>query len=238
MKAIIITLILIGLILGFSSCKKNEDPPLNDNYVQKHNSIIDPRDNHVYVFDTFGTQIWLVENLRHRTFSSYTNYDKWDTKHGEYYNWAAVMDIRSDFNYLQLYGNHLKEPHQGVCPPGWHIPSDTEWNTLEMTLGMAIADTGQTEYRGIHGASMKSITEWQGGGNGTNSSGFNALPSGFFYRAMAIQVRDPGRQAYFWSVSEYDRDSAWVRGLNFDRLGVSRQLFDKTLGASCRCLKD
>ena len=83
--------------------------------------------------------------------------------YGVLYNWPAVMT-------------------EGICPSGWHIPSDGEWQTMEISLGMSEADAASEGWRGSPvGDYMKSTSGWNGGGNGSNSSGFTGLPGGYRY---------------------------------------------------------
>ena len=83
---------------------------------------------------------------------------------------------------------------------------------------------------------MKSTNGWVDGGNGDNSSGFNALPGGYCnsngdFNYMTVYGR-------FWSSSEYDADNAWSRSLNLDNSKVGRYLYGKYNGLSVRCLRD
>ena len=85
-------------------------------------------------------------------------------EYGRLYNWYAVDDAR------------------GLCPSGWHVPTDGEWMTMEMALGMSESEANSTGWRGTdQGTQMKTTYGWYGGGNGTNSSGFSGLPGGYRY---------------------------------------------------------
>ena len=66
------------------------------------------------------------------------------------------------------------------CPDGWHLPSDEEWIQLEMNLGMSLSDAYVYGFRGTGiGDKLKATEEWYMEGNGTNESGFTALPGGY-----------------------------------------------------------
>lgn len=128
---------------------------------------------------------------------------------------------------------------QGVCPAGWHLPSDTEWKELEMYLGMSQADADNTGYRGTdEGGKLKETgtTHWYSHNAGaTNSSGFSGLPGGFrsitgtFYNIRSI--------GYWWSATEGNTIEAWYRQLSIDN-SVYRSNRFKNYGLSVRCVKD
>jgi uncharacterized protein (TIGR02145 family) len=139
-------------------------------------------------------------------------------EYGRLYNWYAVDDAR------------------GLCPSGWHVPTDGEWMTMEMALGMSESEANDTGWRGTdQGTQMKTDYGWSGGGNGTNSSGFSGLPGGFrngdgsFYSA--------GGNGYWWSSSPYG-SLAWGRVLNDDNEDVYRGSTNRRDGFSVRCVRD
>ena len=114
----------------------------------------------------------------------------------------------------------------GVCPSGWHLPSDEEWTKLTGYLG------GES----VAGTKMKSTSDWYNNGNGDNSNGFNALPGGLRYYYGNFYALT--HLAYFWSSSQYDAVYAWHRDLEFRDSIVGRYYGDKAGGFSCRCLRD
>ena len=89
---------------------------------------------------------------------------------------------------------------EGICPSGWHIPSDEEWQTIEMSLGMSEAEAAERGWRGSPvGDYMKSTSGWNNNGNGSNSSGFTGLPGGYRYSGGFAY---DGYYGYWWSASE------------------------------------
>ena len=106
----------------------------------------------------------------------------WDT-YGALYTWAAVMNGEAS-------SNNNPSGVQGVCPDGWHLPSDTAWKELEMYLGMSQAQADGTFIRGTdEGGKMKETgtTHWNSPNTGaTNSSGFTALPGGYRHPYVSI----------------------------------------------------
>ncbi len=188
-----------------------------------------------------GNQIWMAENLNvgiaiagsanqtdNSTIEKYCyddNTSNCDT-YGGLYQWDEMMQYNTT------------EGVQGICPTGWHLPTDDEWKTLEMELGMSQSEADTTGWRGTdEGEKMKSTSGWNNNGNGTNSSGFNALPGGF--RFINGSFFDLGYNGYWWSSSEYSGSSAsWIRHLDYNHDQVDRNYNTKTLGFSVRCLKN
>lgn len=114
-----------------------------------------------------------------------------------------------------------------MAPKGYHIPTDAEWTILSDNLG------GEEEA----GAKMKSTTNWDDDGNGTNISGFEGLPGGFRgYGKM--RFFDIGENGYWFSSSEFDTDCAWGRNLNLEDGDLRRKDEYKVFGFSVRCLRD
>jgi uncharacterized protein (TIGR02145 family) len=132
---------------------------------------------------------------------------------GRLYNWHAVTDER------------------GLCPSGWHVPSDLDWTYLEQSLGGS----------NIAGGRLKSTNMgWIVPNTGaTNSSGFGALPGG--YKNCSDCNSSLGKYGFYWSTTErldFNRYSAWYRRLdNISKLS-NRIYIDKTYAFSVRCLKD
>jgi uncharacterized protein (TIGR02145 family) len=199
-------------------------------------TFTDSRDGEIYTTVSIGNQCWMAENLRYDVpgvfgASDTINSANPSTTYGRLYDWATVMNgaTTSSSNPSAV---------QGICPSGWHLPSDSEWNEMEMALGMPAADTANTGYRGTdHGTKMKSTTGWNSSGNGTNTSGFNAFPAGY-YNSGNFSFYYLGDYAYFWSSTEYSVSGAWVRSLGYGSATVNRNLDNKYLGLSCRCVEN
>ena len=124
------------------------------------------------------------------------------------------------------------EGTQGICPTGWHLPTDTEWKTLEMELGMTQVQADLSSWRGTDQA-----TQLELGG----TSGFQALLAGFRQPGVAARpdawFRFRGAGAMFWT-SEEDELQAWFRRLLSSHEGVLRGKILKAYGYSVRCVKD
>ena len=143
------------------------------------------------------------------------------TNEGLLYQWKAAMN------------GATTERSQGVCPTGWHVPSDCEWMYLENNLGMSTADQGTTTYRssGTVGSDLSTLTS-----SGNNNSSFSALLGGFRFTSGTFVYR--GADGYWWSSSETSASNAFDRALSSSQTGVSRYSDNKAFGFSVRCLKD
>ena len=197
-------------------------------------TFTDSRDGNTYATVSIGNQCWMAENLRYDVPSVFgasdtINSASASTTYGRLYDWATVMNNSTT-------SSSNPSGVQGICPNGWHLPSDSEWNEMEMALGMPAADTANTGYRGTHGTEMKSTTGWSNSGNGTNASGFNAFPAGRYYSGSFGFLGD---YALFWSSTENSSTSGvWGRYLYYGSTGVYRSDIPKPNGYSCRCTKD
>lgn len=182
---------------------------------------------------TIGQQVWMTRNLDVTTFRNgdiipqvrnraewkkaarrrrpawfYYNFDSTNgAKYGKLFNYAAVADRR------------------GLAPAGYHVPTDQEWTTLIQAVG------GPNQA----GKRLKSSSGWNNQGNGTNESGFSALPGGycnFFGRFVNM-----GSQGYWWSTTGDDMGEHWTRTAGTTHY-VHRAPYDNESGLSVRCLRD
>ena len=187
-----------------------------ENIISDSNVLFDERDYSLYLVIKIDNQTWIAENLRYDVPGSWLNPTNPSVSYGRLYDWSTAMKI---------------------APSGWHLPSDSEWNEMEMALGMSAADTATQGYRGTdHGSKMKSTTGWNSRFAATNTSGFNAFPAGGYYGFGSFYGL--GVNAYFWSSTEHSGSYAWYCGLNDGNATVSRWSGNKTSGFSCRCVKD
>jgi uncharacterized protein (TIGR02145 family) len=183
-------------------------------------------DGHTYALEAIGNQCWFKENLRTDNYrngdaipGNLTN-DQWtSTSFGA----QAVYDNTpaSLATYGRLYNWYTVKDARGLCPSGFHVPSDEEWKELEGTLG------GDSEA----GAAMKT-TSW----GGTNSSGFTALPGGF-RSYLDGSFNGQGLNGLWWSSSP-NGSSTWRYYLDLGSSGVFRRDNDTHYGFSVRCVRD
>ena len=157
---------------------------------------------------------------------------------------SDVLEAKELSNY-QNYGTLYNfSAALKACPSGWHLPTDEEWQVLELYLGMESYELNDDQrYRttGNVGYKLKSDSGWKetvapGGGNGDNSSGFNALPAGVHYNKRWDGI---GSFTGFWSSTiRTENQTAWVRTLDFYRSGIRRASGSIWTGYYVRCIKD
>lgn len=203
------------------------DHPTHDSVLIAKGSFTDLRDGEVYKTVTYCNQTWMAENLRYNVSGSWLNPNNPNFKYGRLYSWSAMMNGASA---------SASNPSgvQGVCPMGWHIPSDEEWTALEITLGLPIEELSVIDFRGRHASNMKtdSISGWLG----SNSSGFSVLPAGYYANLSGLQFESLGNLAIFASTTS-ESSQKWSRIFGTYRQ-VRRVLSDIYIAKSCRCVQD
>jgi uncharacterized protein (TIGR02145 family) len=130
---------------------------------------------------------------------------------------------------------------QGICPQGWHLPTDEELKVLEGAVDSQYG-IGDPEWdldydRGFDaGTNLKATSDWNYGSNLTDPYGFSGLPAG--YRDSSGAFYDAGYYGQWWLSAELNDLKAWLRVLGYLTPGVFRYDFGKEYGFSARCLKD
>lgn len=189
-----------------------------------------------------GSQVWTTENLRatklndNTSIPELTGNAQWIGTIAPAYCWYN-NDITHKPTYGALYNWYAVNSGK-LCPAGWHVPTDEEFSTLEQTLGMAADQLELWGWRGTdQGTKMKTTAGWDDNGNGTNSSGFAALPGGYRYGATG-EFFLPTTITYWWTASQHDADRSWYRRLDSSNSDVYRASTSKKGGKYIRCLKN
>jgi uncharacterized protein (TIGR02145 family) len=218
--------------------------------------VIDIDQNIYYTVD-IGGQTWMSDNLKATRYSDgsqiprvedritwfnftmytqaycwYENFSAIGATYGALYTWPAAMRITSE--------SDIKPGTvQGVCPDGWHLPGDSEWQQLERYLGMSQAAADTEEWRGEdEGGMLKKTgnTEWASPNTGaTDESGFRAIPAG--WRDGSGYFKNLGSATRFWTSSKRG-DYAWMRELDNNLSKIYRGTKGLYEGYSVRCIKD
>jgi len=181
----------------------------------KNGTFADSRDGKSYKFVNIGTQIWMAENLNYDVPSNdkdacYNEEPANCATYGRLYNWSIAIN---------------------VCPSGWHLPSQAEWDLLANYIQ---SDKGCTEE--CDAKHLKAKSEWSNNGNGLDSYGFAALPGGrggsdgSFYYAF-----DTGG---WWSASERDSDRGYGRVMVYNLDGAGWDSKSKDGLYSVRCVQN
>jgi uncharacterized protein (TIGR02145 family) len=178
-----------------------------------------------------GEQIWMAENLNCDVTGSlcYDNNPANCAKYGRLYNWAVAMELPSSCNSVACQ-NRVASKHKGICPAGWHIPSDAEFVALVTAVG------GSSTV----GKKLKTASGWNdyngNSGNGTDEYGFSVLPSGYGYSSGYFL--GAGDYGFWWSTSEYNGNFAHYRYLYYNLDGALWFNYDKSTLFSVRCVRD
>lgn len=212
-------------------------------------------DGNTYCTVQIGRQCWMAENLRTKSYADGTSIPKGSSEsettaywcypdgnsgnasqYGLLYNWKAVMRNASS-------SSSNPSGVQGICPKGWHVPSDAEWTQLENYVGSQPKYRCNDDMEKIAKA-LASTSGWKSGtddpctvGNGqssNNATGFNAVPAGNYNGSYYVF----GYNAYFWSATQYDSYYAYGRYLLYLNANVDRGYGSENYGYSVRCLRD
>ncbi|MCF8303947.1 MAG: hypothetical protein K9I94_11780 [Bacteroidales bacterium] len=206
-------------------------------------TFTDPRDGKQYTAVQIGDQCWMAENINIGTRID-GPVEMSDNETIEKYCYNDDESMCDEYGGLYQFGETVQyspdTAAQGICPPGWHVPTDHEWKVLEGTVdsqhdvGDPIWDS--TNWRGYDvGVKLKATSGWNGGG-GTDDYGFNAKPSGA--RTFSGFYFYEGLRTYFRTSSTDEGNNGWRRYLHFASGQSSRFTFTNQWGQSVRCIKD
>ena len=241
---------LLDLLSLFGTCAAEE---LEEEPEVAEWSCGSPLAYHGYDYETvqIGEQCWFAENLRSENYENGdaipTNLsdDEWistssgavavygqgssncnsdDVPEGD-----ACNDSWSLAEYGRLYNWFAVDDARGLCPSGWHAPTDGEWTMMTDHLG------GES----VAGGKLKATYGWHNGNNGTNSSGFSGLPGGVRYSNGTFA--NAGNNGHWWSSSPSTEDP-WSRFLDsnsgFGNYIVRYNIYGPRNGFSVRCIQD
>ena len=195
-------------------------------------------DGNNYTSIVIGTQTWLLQNLKTTKYSNgedigTTNPSTLDIT-GQLtakYQWAVANDPSTIPVYGRYYTWAAANDSRNICPTGWHVPSDPEWETMKTFLGGEAVAGGLVKEAGT--------AHWNAPNTGaTNSTGFTALATG--YRNYNGAYLSFGATASYWSSTENSVNTnwGWGQGLRWDGTALARGGFDKPDGCVVRCLKN
>lgn len=208
----------------------------------EYGTLTDNRDGQTYKTVKIGNQIWMAENLNYAYLQPTASLDsssfcyndsaEYCAKYGRLYTWAAAMDSVGTWSTNGKGCGNGKTclptyPVRGVCPEGWHLPTQEEFETLINAVG------GQSKA----GKMLRFTSGWNSNGNGTDAYGFSALSVGWRYEYGSYYGN--GEEVDFWSSTEYNNISAIYRYLHYDDENLLGENFgSKRDGFSVRCVKD
>jgi len=221
---------LFACVFLFISCGYDRDNPHDPdgvNYIGKVSS----RGNNIANYKTvqIGDQVWMAENLDYDVSGSRCYNDNLAAcnKYGRLYDWATAMALPSSCNNYSSCASQISAKHKGICPSGWHIPSDADWDVLINFVGGS----------STAGKYLKATSGWSSNGNGQDKYGFSALPGG--YGGSSGGFYGVGYSGYWWSSSEYGSYYlAYYRDMGYSYEGVGYYYDFKDILLSVRCLQD
>jgi uncharacterized protein (TIGR02145 family) len=154
------------------------------------------------------------------------------TTYGGLYQWNEMMQ------YDTLQGS------QGICPPGWHLPTDEEWKVLEGSVDSQVGiGNGLWDLSGLRGfdagKNLKTTSGWKNNGNGTDLFGFSAMPGS--YRILSGTFDLTGNEGVWWTSSEAGSTKAWYVNMHFfsPKIGKWDDSWSvREYGFSARCIRD
>jgi len=204
----------------------------------------DKRNGQIYGTVLIGEQCWMAENLNigemingteemtdNSIIEKYCYNDSivYCNTYGGLYQWDEMMQYITD------------TARQGICPDGWHLPTDYEWKILEGNVdsqyGVGDPEWDKDHSRGYNaGFNLKSIFGWKGHIHGSDLYEFTTLPGGIRKSNSSYYYGGIGIAAIFWVSSMYNSSEAWSRIIN-NSITVGRHEREKECGFSIRCLK-
>ncbi len=238
MKQIIISLPFILFMFSCSMLKKTTlDIP-----AERLDSVVDKRNGHVYKTVKILDQWWMMENLNIGEKISgdeeQTNNDEIEKfcykndslncqKYGGLYQWEEVM---------QYQFNDKDKSIKGICPDGWHVPTDKEWMEMEIWLGMHNTQADDIGFRGITEGDKLKVIEKCNQEKYCNMSGFSALMGGRRdHKGYFFGINVTGN---FWTATSTDENKAWFRQLSSSSPQVKRDKEKQSSAYYVRCVKN
>ena len=210
-----------------------------------YGELIDKRDGQVYRTIKIGDQTWMAENLNYDDSISQCYNNKLDncTKYGKLYSWDATMNCRLFESigecYQHYYNNYeLGIGSRGICPTGWHIPSNGELSNISALIHK-------------NSNAIKSNYGWNNDKNGYDVLGLNILPAGSYTQNKNSWI-DVGESSCFWTTLQsaialsfnseksevVPQKEAFVYCISSQNHEIIDNYVSKSNALSVRCVKD
>lgn len=201
-------------------------------------------EGNVYKTVLIGTQVWMAENLKSTQYNNNTPIPQvtdslqWMTLTTPAYCWYRNRESNKPIGALYTW---YTVATGNLCPTGWHVPTNAEYQIMEVAVGVPADSVNNWGWRGNGaGTKLKDATAW-GAGNGNNISGWTAMPSG--YRAWAnSEFRGLNILSYYWTATDDAANAnptvAWYRRLDATSPWIYKATTGKAGGKSVRCIKN
>ncbi|MCC5916601.1 MAG: fibrobacter succinogenes major paralogous domain-containing protein [Cryomorphaceae bacterium] len=231
MNRITFSLLLIFGMLA--ACKQDDETSEPDSPNITTGTVTDV-DGNEYATIVIGDQEWMAENLKTTRYCNGDNLrnersnSEWRTLNmggWAYYNNDSIFED----SFGKLYNWYAVDDERNICPCGWHVPSNAEWEKLINYLGGDSIAGGKMKSAGTQYWATPNI-------NASNESGFSGLPGGS--RNFNATFDFNGQYGYWWQAKENFGILAWCRVLGYDNGEAITYHLYKTSGFSVRCIKD
>jgi uncharacterized protein (TIGR02145 family) len=194
------------------------DSVTTDSALSCLSSTVTDIDGNSYPTVDIGSQCWMGTNLKTTRDASGASINRWCcdcNQYGGMYEWSVVMNGSST------------DATQGICPAGWHVPSDSDWFALESYI-----DTSMTNPNYIGWSNNTIADQLYIGG----SSGFDWITGGFSYGGNSCDYNYD--RVGYWTSTDYSSTDAVSRFFNTAISGINRDLRLKSYGFYIRCIQD
>jgi uncharacterized protein (TIGR02145 family) len=210
--------IMLAMVFTFISCSSGGDDDGGGGNNNGGNSNGDGSltyQGKTYKTVKIGNQTWMAENLDYNVGDSmcFDNDPTNCAKYGRLYDWETAIS---------------------VCPSGWHLPSNADWDKL-MRYVDGTSGTESPCNSPTAGKYLKATNGWNSGGNGTDDYGFSALPGGHYSGDYFLAV---GYFGNWWSASEYNSNNAYYRQMIYSYESANYAIIFKNVLLSVRCVRD
>lgn len=229
---IVMPIITLFIILSFT------EAPLINNFTDI--------DGNVYKTVILGKYEWMAENLKTTTYNDgtkipfVTDDSTWANLNTGAYCWYN-NDEHNSVTYGALYNWYAVNSGK-LCPEGWRVPTEEEWNYMEEYVNSHLVDVefdsdDQLTRGSKTGKYLKSKSGWIEYGNGPDTFAFAALPGGE-RQASKGKFFHVGRNGFWWSATEHDETQAKFRCIIYSLDDITHNTHPKRFGFSVRCIRD
>jgi len=197
-------------------------------------------DGNVYKTITVNGKEWMAENLNVGHFQNGDQVFIVEDNNG----WASSIlqpfscyyqnIVANACPYGRIYNFYAVTDSRGLCPAGWHVPDNYEWQQLHDALGGTSVAGGAMKTEGT--VEANNGLWYSPNTAATNASGFSAVPGG--YRSQFGVFTQKGYGAYYWANQSAGGNDGWFQQLNYNQANATGNIFDGRFGASVRCMRD
>jgi uncharacterized protein (TIGR02145 family) len=199
-------------------------------------------DGNGYTKVTIGNQVWLKENLKTSHYANgeaiqtgLTDLAWGSTTSGA---WSYYNDLATNNTFGKLYNWYAVTDLRGVCPTGWHVPTDAEWTEMISWVDPTTSTTcGPCFQSTLAGGPLKSMNQWSAPNTGATDA-FDLSLLGVGDRAGSNGYLNFGNQGYYWTSTAFNAQNAWYRRFSYNNTNVGRLNDVKQDGFSVRCIQN